>query len=551
MSSSTLLGVALTANPSTLATEAPSSQSITSQPQQAGIIGTADQVTSVSQLADVQPTDWAFQALQSLVERYGVIAGYPDGKFRGNRALTRYEFVAGLNAALDRVNELIAAGTADLVTKEDLATLQKLQEEFSAELATLRGRVDALETRTAQLEAQQFSTTTKLSGEAIFALSDSFGGTSVTGFGGAPANADRSNTVFQNRVRLNLTSSFMGWDRLRVRLQAGNANPVLTSAPGNPAVFLFSNEGRFSYDDSTVATSNGSFNLGILDYRLPLSRQLNVNFFANGAFHYHYADTLNPFFDSEGGGSGALSRFAERNPIYEIGRAGAGIGFNYRFSQSLKLDFGYLASNANDPSPSAGLFNGNYSALAQIVFHPNDQFRLGLTYVNAYNAPGTFGFGVGGTGVGTFAGNLLPGSLPGIPRSAVASNSYGVQAVYQFSPQFVLGGWAGLTEARLIGFGDAEIWNYAVTLAFPDLGKKGNLGGLIVGVEPTLKGLQSGGVQVPLRDRDDALHVEGFYKYQLTDNISLTPGLIWLPAVNQRSVNDDIFIGTLRTTFNF
>ncbi|MCY7278798.1 MAG: iron uptake porin, partial [Phormidesmis sp. CAN_BIN44] len=93
-----------------------------------------EQVTSVSQLSDVRPTDWAFQALQSLVERYGCIAGYPDKTFRGNRALTRYEFAAGLNACLDRVNELIAAATANLVKKEDLATLQKLQEEFAAEL---------------------------------------------------------------------------------------------------------------------------------------------------------------------------------------------------------------------------------------------------------------------------------------------------------------------------------------------------------------------------------------------------------------------------------
>jgi len=66
------------------------------------------QVTSVSQLKDVQPTDWAFEALQSLVERYGCIAGYPNGTYRGNRALTRYEFAAGLNACLDRVNELIS-----------------------------------------------------------------------------------------------------------------------------------------------------------------------------------------------------------------------------------------------------------------------------------------------------------------------------------------------------------------------------------------------------------------------------------------------------------
>ncbi|MGL5880145.1 MAG: iron uptake porin, partial [Xenococcaceae cyanobacterium] len=128
------------------------------------------QVTSVSQLSDVQPTDWAFQALQSLVERYGVIAGYPDGTFRGNRAMTRYEFAAGLNAALDRINELIATGSDNTVSRDDLATLQRLQQEFAPELATLRGRVDTLEATTAELEANQFSTTTKLEGEVIFAL---------------------------------------------------------------------------------------------------------------------------------------------------------------------------------------------------------------------------------------------------------------------------------------------------------------------------------------------------------------------------------------------
>ena len=133
------------------------------------------QVTSVSQLSDIEPTDWAFQALQSLVERYGCIAGYPDGTYRGNRAMTRYEFAAGLNACLDRITELIAASTADLVVREDLAILQRLQEEFAAEIATLRGRIDVLEARTSELEVNQFSTTTKLRGEATFALSDTFG----------------------------------------------------------------------------------------------------------------------------------------------------------------------------------------------------------------------------------------------------------------------------------------------------------------------------------------------------------------------------------------
>jgi hypothetical protein len=48
-----------------------------------------EQVTSVSQFKDIEPTDWAFQALQSLVERYACIAGYPNETFRGNRALSR------------------------------------------------------------------------------------------------------------------------------------------------------------------------------------------------------------------------------------------------------------------------------------------------------------------------------------------------------------------------------------------------------------------------------------------------------------------------------
>ena len=113
----------------------------------------SEQVTSVTQFSDVQPTDWAYQALSQLVERYGCVAGYPNGTFRGGRAMTRWEASALLNACLDRVTE---------VTDE----LKKLLAEFGAELAVLKGRVDGLETKVGVLEAQQFSTTTKLRGEA-------------------------------------------------------------------------------------------------------------------------------------------------------------------------------------------------------------------------------------------------------------------------------------------------------------------------------------------------------------------------------------------------
>lgn len=170
-------------------------------------------ITSVSQLADIQTSDWAFQALQSLVERYGCIAGYPDKFFRGNRTLTRYEFAAGLNACSDKIQELITATTSDRAKKEDLATLQKLQEEFAAELATLRERVNALETRTATVEKQRFSTTTKLSGQTVLAVN-----------GSTRTSAASPNITFFYRGRLNLLTSLSGRDVLLTQLQTGDGN---------------------------------------------------------------------------------------------------------------------------------------------------------------------------------------------------------------------------------------------------------------------------------------------------------------------------------------
>jgi carbohydrate-selective porin OprB len=52
-------------------------------------------------------------------------------------------------------------------------------------------------------------------------------------------------------------------------------------------------------------------------------------------------------------------------------------------------------------------------------------------------------------------------------------------------------------------------------------------------------------------DPDTGLHVEGLYKFKLTDNILITPGVIWLTAPGHDNDNDDIFVGTIRTTFTF
>jgi len=482
------------------------------------------QVTSVSQFSDVQPTDWAFQALQSLVERYGCIAGYPNGTYRGNRALTRYEFAAGLNACLDRVNELIATATADLVKKEDLATLQRLQEEFSAELATLRGRVDALEARTAELEANQFSTTTKLVGEAVFAITDSFG------------DDEDNNTVFQNRVRLNFQTSFTGKDVLNTRIATGNAS-----------VLPLENE---TYEGTQTFNlflgGNNSAFIDWLAYYFPVGNS-QVYLAATGGIHSDYVPTVNPYFEDFDGGNGALSTFASESPIYRIG-GGAGAALNLAFGGGStfkpSLTLGYLASEPNDPSSGAGLFGGNYAALAQLTLNVGDRLTLAGTYVNGYHGAGSalFDFGSVGTGVvGTRQANRQ--NLPGVDiDSAYVSNSYGFEAAFKPSDKLSISGF--LLYSQVTGFGandDDDIWSYGLGVALPDFGKKGNVLGVFAGAQP-YAGNSTG---------NTPYHIEGFYKYRVSENISITPGVIWLTNPGQAANSDDAIIGTLRTTFNF
>lgn len=111
------------------------------------ISNTLIQVTPVSQLSDIKITDWNFQVLKSLNERYGVVADN-DSTLWGNQSLIQSEFAALLNAAINRLNKLIAKENADLVSQEDLAIIQRLQSEFSPELSTLLQRADNIEIQT-------------------------------------------------------------------------------------------------------------------------------------------------------------------------------------------------------------------------------------------------------------------------------------------------------------------------------------------------------------------------------------------------------------------
>ena len=100
------------------------------------------QVTSVSQLRDVQPTEWSYQAISNLVSRYGCVAGFPDGTFRPGEPATRAQLAALTSACLDRISEFQSAADAQLAAA--------LRAEFAKELGATNARVSALELAAAQ-----------------------------------------------------------------------------------------------------------------------------------------------------------------------------------------------------------------------------------------------------------------------------------------------------------------------------------------------------------------------------------------------------------------
>ncbi|MBJ7296388.1 MAG: hypothetical protein AN482_06435 [Anabaena sp. LE011-02] len=539
---SPVLALTLLTSNSAFAGEA--KEQVTSVAQLSQESNSLGQVTSVSQFSDVQPTDWAFQALQSLVERYGCVAGYPSGTFRGNRALSRYEFAAGLNSCLDRVNELIATATADMVSKQDLATLQRLQEEYSTELATIRGQVDALEARTGELEANQFSTTTKLSGEAIFSVSQAFGDKVADTDTNPDNNPDLNSTAtFSNRVRLSLNSSFTGTDQLQTRLQGINIIP-------NSAV-TGTNMTRLGYDGSATGNnSNNTVTIDKLNYAFNLKNNIRVRIDAIGGELNENVNVFNPDFRSSG--TGALSRYGRFSPIYRQAADGAGITVNVNPNGKLALSAAYFATgrnNAADPSARRGLFDGSNTLFSQLAIKPNQAINIGLTYAHTYQGSDNRSlFGDTGSAFANNAGN-----------AGSESNNYGIQGTLQPTKNITLGGWAGYTTASTLAGTpqSAEVWYWATTLGIKDFGKEGNTLGLIFGRSPKVTGYKQSGQSVinalkdTGRESGTSYHIEGLYKVKLSDNILVTPGVIVILNPEHNDKNSTEYVGTLRTTFTF
>lgn len=468
------------------------------------------QLRSVTQLADIQPTDWAYSALRALVERYNCIAGYPDSTFRGERAISRFEAATLVNACLDVINERITDATVDLVSGEDLAVLQRLQEELQGEMVALRDQVDRIGAQTAELESNQFSTTTQLAGEAIFSLNDTFG---ENGDGSGP---DADNAVFGGRMRLGLSTSFNGEDLLYTRLFAGNVGD---------------RSGQLEYATDTVDGNEVTVRVDDLWYRFPVGNRAEIQVGPIGM----ELDEITPTTAWEYGG---FADFLEGAwTMYDDVSEWAGVGGSYQVTDSLNLAAAYLSGQGSD-EPEFGFFNDDWSAFTQLSVM-QDRFQLAVSYLHEYDKDSDDGF---------FAGlGTLRSQDPFGGADAATLDEVGLGLSYQVSPNFLVsafGTYGWLTDQ--VNGDQANVYSAGLGLVFPDLLGEGHEGGLALGINPTIVGNDNVMVGV---DSQLPLIVDAYFNYRISDQITVTPGGFVL--LNQDTGASPVGVFAVKTTFSF
>lgn len=229
------------------------------------VVDHLDQVTSIDQFNDVEPTDWAYQAIKNLAETYGCVAGYPDQSLRGDRSITRYEAAALLNSCLDSVTE---------ITDE----IKKLIYLFETELALIRGRVDGIEARLGELEAMQFSPTSKLKGEASFMMgSIGYGGNVNDNIAGQLYSTRQDAFHMIQSLRLGFKASFTGKDYFLAQLRTGNASNSAFNT-FNPAAPFYKSTVPLAALDRAFTPNSGDngFDLERMYYRFPLGNDFTI-----------------------------------------------------------------------------------------------------------------------------------------------------------------------------------------------------------------------------------------------------------------------------------
>jgi len=454
--------------------------------------------------ADILPTDWAFKALTDLAERNGCAVSAPSN------SMTRYEAAALLNKCLGDVAEV----TAD----ERL-----LINEFSPELAVIKGRVDGLESRIGEFEAGQFSSTTKLTGKAAF----------ITGY--VDDDADTSSSATGDEItmnymyQLNMNSSFTGEDNLYARIKTGNGG---------------THWGDKSQGTYLAAYMSNSDNLKVdkLWYQFPVGDNLQVWVGPKIENYYMLAS--------------APSIYKPVTKQFALGGNGSAYG------SSTSPGFGLAwTQDTEDPSDARFAVSANYTSkdgtdstkglaneesrtfFMTKVEYGSPQWQVSAAMAQKNSPTATWndydGYYHTDLAIGT-GGDLTAYALRGYWKPDETGSIPEVQIGYDFG---------SYDEATA---GEAEdIAGWMIGLGWKDLFIDGNRGGIAYGSRMAATSVKSGGSTTEDPSEDNKTW-EAYYTFKVNDGVSITPALFGGSDVDSTASNDyDVTGGVVLTEFKF
>ncbi len=290
----------------------------------------SSQVTT-AQFSDVVPGDWAYTALQNLSESYGCVDNAYTQSLKSGQALTRYEAAALVNACLE-------GGIASADVSADAA---RLSNEFGTEMAILKGRVDGLEYKVKELSAGQFSSSTKMSGGAVFTTGVIDNGT-VAGF---------DKLASEYNFTLDLNTSFNGNDSLYTQLVQGNQDQLVLDSAEDVA----------------------SFSVGSLFYSFPVG-DVQVS--------------AGPLFDQDDVISATTSIYSgafrlSAMPWGEVGTTGSGAAVSWANDSGFNASFSTITAEANAANATQGIFTSEGADIYTISLgYDTDNYGGGLIYTD-------------------------------------------------------------------------------------------------------------------------------------------------------------------------
>ena len=481
------------------------------------------QTPTVESLKDVESTDWAYEALRNLSDRYNCISGFPDNTYQGSQPLTRYQFAAGLNSCLEQIERLVAEGNN--VSSQDVATLQRLSRNFEAELTTLGGRVDELENRVATLEDNQFSTTTKLTGQVIVAANaGGFEGDRIIAPRGALIAEEDPQATLIYRAALFFNASFQGTDQLQIRLVTGSG-----ATDDNVTGVLEPNFG--SNLDYTIQGRNSQVSLARAFYQFSPVENLNliVGPVINLADYLDNNSLIGPSFRSF-----STLAFANNFVLFPRPLGGGAIAQWNPAGGAFHLRAGYTAGDAGTPLPGnegllggggdddvrlfpaggggaeGGLFDDPRQGAIEMEYAPNDAFAVKIHYV---------------------AGELFGSDFQGV----------GANFEWSILPQIGIFGRYGYSDYPNTTLGNINPNYWLAGFSFSDLLVEGSLSGIAI-AQPFIENTAGDATQTNL---------EVFYNYPVSSNITISPILQTAIDAGNQSSNGTIYSGTLRGVFSF